>query len=472
MKRLNVPVIAFSVLLLVLGMAQMDSVDSDARDKHRPARVIRLIERAHAMSFQDADPAAPSLGDRFIFTGNLFDEEGRQVGRGSQDVREGRTLFNHETFDGNGRTCATCHLPEKHFTITPRIIQVSFNRQPTGPLFRALDDDRDQLGNYQELRTRATFNIKLDLPPNITVENCVAYPDRCEQLPDGHFRVTLRRRAPTVEDTAALDTHLMLDGRHNADLPGQAIAAVQTHNEPGRLPTLDEANLLAEFQRVQFSSRAMARFVTDGTDPGLPPARNELEARGRAFFEDGPRGLCAMCHSGPRLDRINAFNPLPSIGFDGAQNTWLAGNFSSELNLSGQPVFLFRINEPDGSVRQVGSPDLGRPLIRGSLCAEAFLNCVLNPNPISPRLLDPDGNPYPHDGTALFKIPSLRRIGQRIRQGDTFMHNGLTWEEVMDVYQSLFDVTAIGTGGPDGPNPQFLFTPEDRAAVTAYARRL
>lgn len=428
MPRLTVSVVTCVVLLGVLGITPIQTAGADEQDHHPPSHEHRL--------------------------------------------REGRKLFNDQTFNGNGRTCATCHLPEKHFTITPRLIETSFHHRPTGPLFRALDDDQEQHGHYQELRTRATFNIKIDLPTNITVENCAAYPDRCEQRPDGHFRITLRRRAPTVEDTAVLDTHLMLDGRHNADLPGQAMAAVQTHNEPGRLPTPDEATLLAEFQRTQFSSVAMGRFATEGTDPGLPPARNALEARGRAFFEDGPRGLCAMCHSGPRLDRINVFNPLPSIGPDGTQHPWLAGNFSSELNLSNQPVFLFQIHEPDGSVRRVGSPDLGRTLISGSLCSEAFLNCVLNPNPLSPRLLDPDGNPYPHDGTALFKIPSLRRLGQRIRQGDTFMHNGLTWEEVLDVYQVLFDVTALGTGGPGGPNPQFLFTPEDRAAVTAYARRL
>lgn len=395
-----------------------------------------------------------------------------------QEIILGRTLFNNETFDGNGRTCATCHIPTEHFTITPGIVERAFQRSQRpghgneSALFRALDDDRDQAGNYTEMRTRATFNVKIDVAPNITVENCASYPDRCEQLPDGHYRVTLRRRSPTVEDTAAMDQHLLHDGRMGANLANQAVGAVETHNEPGRLPTLAEANAIAAFQRGLFSSHAMEEFFEEGEAPGLPAARNALEAQGKVFFEDGPRGLCAMCHSGPRLNTINQFNPLPSIGFDGSPNPWMAGNFSSELNQSNQPVFVWAVHEPDGSVRRIGSPDLGRALITGSNCSEAFLNCVLNPNPLSPRLLDPTGQPYPHDATALFKIPSLRRIGQRIRENDSFMHNGLTWEETLDVYQALFDVTAIGTGGPGGPNPQFSFTAADRAAVTAYARRL
>lgn len=81
MKRLNVPIFACSVLLLVLGTAQVAL--SDSGDK--PSQVIRLIERAHAVSFQDADPTGPSLGDRLIFTSNLFDEAGHQVGRDGAD---------------------------------------------------------------------------------------------------------------------------------------------------------------------------------------------------------------------------------------------------------------------------------------------------------------------------------------------------------------------------------------------------
>ena len=93
-------------------------------------------------------------------------------------INLGRTLFNDETFDGNGRTCATCHIPTEHFAITPGDVEHAYQRMQhhghghgtnDDPLFRALDDDRDQAGNYTEMRTRATFNVKIDVAPNITV---------------------------------------------------------------------------------------------------------------------------------------------------------------------------------------------------------------------------------------------------------------------------------------------------------------
>lgn len=37
-------------------------------------------------------------------------------------IEEGRRLFTEETFDGNGRTCATCHRPERNFTIDAEFI--------------------------------------------------------------------------------------------------------------------------------------------------------------------------------------------------------------------------------------------------------------------------------------------------------------------------------------------------------------
>jgi cytochrome c peroxidase len=37
-------------------------------------------------------------------------------------IERGRQLFMNETFDGNGRTCATCHPPTNNFTIDPAFI--------------------------------------------------------------------------------------------------------------------------------------------------------------------------------------------------------------------------------------------------------------------------------------------------------------------------------------------------------------
>jgi hypothetical protein len=34
-------------------------------------------------------------------------------------IEQGFQTFTTQTFDGNGRTCSTCHLPEKNYNICP-----------------------------------------------------------------------------------------------------------------------------------------------------------------------------------------------------------------------------------------------------------------------------------------------------------------------------------------------------------------
>src|SRR5690349_13203049 len=52
----------------------------------------------------------------------------------SQQVCIGADLFFRETFDGNGRTCATCHRVENNYTIDPAFIATL---PPSDPLFVA-----------------------------------------------------------------------------------------------------------------------------------------------------------------------------------------------------------------------------------------------------------------------------------------------------------------------------------------------
>jgi cytochrome c peroxidase len=51
-------------------------------------------------------------------------------------IEKGRQLFMEEAFDGNGRTCATCHPPSNNFTIDPGFIRTLRGNDPlflTGP---------------------------------------------------------------------------------------------------------------------------------------------------------------------------------------------------------------------------------------------------------------------------------------------------------------------------------------------------
>src|SRR5262249_33629878 len=52
-------------------------------------------------------------------------------------VDQGGNLFNGETFQGNGRTCATCHIANLNFALPPSNIQSRFSTVSTtfDPLF-------------------------------------------------------------------------------------------------------------------------------------------------------------------------------------------------------------------------------------------------------------------------------------------------------------------------------------------------
>jgi len=57
----------------------------------------------------------------------------------ADDISEGRRLFMEETFGGNGRTCATCHVPTLNFRLTPANVAQRFANvaQTFDPLFVA-----------------------------------------------------------------------------------------------------------------------------------------------------------------------------------------------------------------------------------------------------------------------------------------------------------------------------------------------
>ena len=85
MKRIITIVVTSFTLLLTLSALHRAFGDSDDRDKEKRPEVIQLVERAHDVSFQDNGTPGPSLGDRLVFTSDLFDTDGNQVGRDGAD---------------------------------------------------------------------------------------------------------------------------------------------------------------------------------------------------------------------------------------------------------------------------------------------------------------------------------------------------------------------------------------------------
>ena len=225
--------------------------------------------------------------------------------RGEGD-RDGRQLFERETFGGNGRTCLTCHS-RKTGTVSPADAKARFLADPHDPLFLH-DGSDDGLGHgVTRMLSEATILMKIALPPNVRLAHS---SDRF---------VTVRRGIPSTLNTPALDPTLMLDGRQPS-LELQAQGAILDHAQAPAFPELGDLESLRFFQQTDlsfFSSFELKIRALGGPSPHLPRGTTASERRGRRFFEDVPPnpsagfkpGLCAHCHSGTLMNQTNEFAP-------------------------------------------------------------------------------------------------------------------------------------------------------------------
>ena len=282
---------------------------------------------------------------------------------GPRHVRDGKQLFERETFAGNGRTCRTCHS-QSTGTVSPQDAQKRFRKDPNDPLFLG-DGSDDGLGHgVTRMLKDATVLVTISLPPNVRLAD-----------DPGARSVVLRRGIPTTLNTPALDPALMLDGRQPS-LQSQAAGAIFDHAQ-GSVPSSEELSAIAAFQKTNdfFSTPALRRFALNrGPAPELPQGHTASEKRGRHFFEDVPPnpaqglkpGLCAHCHSGPLMDQTNqfaaAFIPSPAPIPAGQRFTTVG---VSEFNSANNPVREFIFNPGTPQEKRISSPDPGRALITG-----------------------------------------------------------------------------------------------------------
>ena len=291
---------------------------------------------------EQVDSAESALGRR----------SARSRARAQAQARRGVRIFDRRTFGGNGRTCATCHLPDTG-TLSPADVQQAWADDPEGPLFRAIDSDDGAGESFERLRTHATIRVHLPLPANV----------RLLDAPDAREVVVNRGISATLDNPGIEDVFLQ-DGRA-ATLQEQALGAINAHFEPARQPTGAELDAIAAGQqrtRRFYSSTRLFRWGTDrARAPRLPRGRTASERRGRRFFAPGPDGLCTHCHGGPALNATTAFfaGPLP-VG------SRFVSAAVSEFNVMENPVLRFAFDGPDGEVI-VESPDPGRALITGRL---------------------------------------------------------------------------------------------------------
>lgn len=293
------------------------------------------------------------------------------------DRLEGKRLFEKETFEGNGRTCETCHSGPTG-TVSPADAKKRFQRDRNDPLFRSIDSDDGRGNSYTRLINDATILVTIPLPANWSLAD-----------EPGARAVTVPRAIPSTLNVPALDTIFMYDGR-NTTLESQAQGAVNSHYQPGRQPTFRELGLIADHQKTItfFSDLKLWAYSKGGAAPTLPPGRTEAEKRGRNWYVPSVAGVCGHCHAGPMLNQTSKFllAPLPP-------GSRFFTAFVSELNKKGNRVRNFVIKNADGTTSTLASPDPGRALITGNL---ADANTFRIPTIWGSK----DTAPYFHDNSA------------------------------------------------------------------------
>ncbi len=234
-------------------------------------------------------PGCDPLGD-FNLSGPL-DPPGEGGGGNKRDLIEvGRNLFFNETFDGNGRTCGTCHRAENNMTIDVGFIADLFNNDPLDPLFVA------------ELNSDLT-NLEDGGPTGLLRMNGLILANIQGFAADPVFR------APPSLFNLSFTAPYGLSGDFS-NLRDFAVGAVRQHfpktlfrieGQDFRLPTEPELDALEAFM-LSLESPADGKFKLSGprsilSTPVDPKAQDTSrpEVRGRDLFLS--KG-CTSCHVG------------------------------------------------------------------------------------------------------------------------------------------------------------------------------
>ena len=385
--------------------------------------------------------------------------------------------------EGNGRACADCHMPQDHFQLSPASAEARFQRlehrrernpQADDPLFRAVDADDFRINgvnatDFSNLRENGLIRIVFTLPPNIKLI------DPATNAPSSETTIDVWRMVPTVNNVKLTGPDglnpwprgpnssggYQLDGRFTT-LQDQALGALLAHAEIQNPPEQRLLDDLTSFQRVLFTServRALSDAVSAGTLP-LPdpdPPLNALETLGKAVFVRS----CAQCHGGPgqstpqppvvRFHDIASQCPRPVDTVTPARF-----NFHPCPPRLARNARTYEITLPTGAKIRRTSSDPGRALLTG------FAGV---------------GAPAADDWNKL-DIPGLRGISHTA----PYFHNNSanTLEDVLDHYDEFFKrvrvVAPPGVVPPilstDGVNFDRPPTPEERAALLAYLRKL
>jgi cytochrome c peroxidase len=220
-------------------------------------------------------------------------------------IAQGADLFFNETFNGNGRTCATCHPAENNFTVDPRFIA-------------SLDDD-DPLFVAEQVPALADLENPLLLRElGLFKVNADGFANEAVLRPAQHLLGLSRYLEPGNQAVPPLQR----TGWSGDGAPGSGtlrefpIGAVTQHMTQSldRIPGVDfRLPTDAELDAMEAFLLALGR--QDNPDLGAINMASPVAERGRELFLEFALGRanCTFCHA---QAGANGPNPALNSNFD------------------------------------------------------------------------------------------------------------------------------------------------------------
>ncbi len=333
-------------------------------------RLYRSKQRGQFGVLADADPAPLKPDNRNVFqrvVGAIVPTAAAQIGPDPSPstpqellIAAGRTSFLNDTFNGNGRTCATCHREDNNLTIDPEFIATL---PPNDPLFVA--EFVPALANNFEkpvlMRKLGLILENVDGFSNLSTRFVMrGVPHTLALLPNTLTPVAGGADGTTIPPNER--TGWSGDGAPGTGTLREFIIGAVTQHYPKRtnrvvgvdfiLPTVAQLDSLEAFQK---STGRRQDLVLQGA--GALSLKSEIAKKGMEIFNNGGSvlggsnegaGKCFFCH----------LNAGASDFFFPGQNA----NFNTNVEqLPSQPADLVtpaQLNPADGGFGQ-GAPPPG-----------------------------------------------------------------------------------------------------------------
>ncbi len=374
-----------------------------------------------------------------------------------QLVEKGRQIFFSETFNGNGRTCGTCHPAENNFTIDPDFIATL---PPDNPLFVA---------EFTPALKQNFENPRLMRECGLILENLDGFEDLEKSF--------VMRGVPHVlglRNTIASPGGPRL-GWSGDGSPGDhslrsfAVGAVIQHFTKSlnrvagvdfRLPTEAELDALEAFQLSLGRQEDLA----------LPlPLKGTIPRRGQELFMDSTVGKCTLCHRNAGATTII----LPNVNLGNANlNTGV-----EDLPDIPQRLTQERVPRDDGFGAPGDSTFNVPSLVEAASTGPFFHNNAIetiegavafydgesfNTSPAGKLLarLDPEGKGIELDGTQTVEIAAFLRVINALEN----------IRQTVELLQAASFRAVEGRESPDSKLKRALARTGDAVQVLAGAR--